>query len=98
MEICPSAALKRDPETNAIVVDENRCVGCKMCMMICPFGNIHFNLEKHVIQKCNLCDGEPKCVTFCMPHALNFVEVEEISELRRTIVDGKLMRCLVVKT
>jgi carbon-monoxide dehydrogenase iron sulfur subunit len=26
LEICPSAALRRDPETDAVVVDENRCV------------------------------------------------------------------------
>ena len=98
MEICPSGALKRAPETNAIVVDGNRCVGCKMCMMTCPFGNIHFDTEKHVIQKCDLCEGETKCVTFCMAQALNYVEVEEITELKRKIMDSKLMRCLIVKS
>lgn len=98
MEICPSGALNRDPKTNAVVVDGNRCVGCKMCMMACPFGNIHFNTDKHVIHKCNLCEGEPRCVTFCMPQALNYVEVEEITELRRKIVDSKLMRFLIVKS
>ncbi len=97
MDICPSGALKRAPETNAVEVDETRCVGCKMCMMACPFGNIHFDTDKHVIQKCNLCEGEPKCVTFCMAQALNYVEAEEVSETTRTIVDKKLMRCLAVQ-
>jgi len=97
LEICPSGALARSPETNAVVLDESRCVGCKMCLMSCPFGNIHFNTEKHVIQKCNLCDGEPRCVGFCMPRALNYLEVEEIPELRRAILDSKLRRCLVVR-
>ena len=98
MDICPSGALKRISETNAIVADENLCVGCKMCMMACPFGNIHFNADKHVIQKCHLCNGEPKCPTFCMPQALNFVEAEEVSELKRKNIDRKLMRWLVLPT
>jgi Fe-S-cluster-containing hydrogenase component 2 len=97
MEICPSGALERDQRTEAVVVNENRCVGCKMCMMACPFGNIHFNSEKHVIQKCNLCDGQPRCVTFCMAQALNFVDVEDVPELRRKLVDKKLLRCLVIQ-
>ncbi|MBW2056708.1 MAG: 4Fe-4S dicluster domain-containing protein [Deltaproteobacteria bacterium] len=96
MEICPSGALSRDPRTGAIVVDQDRCVGCKMCMMACPFGNIHFNTERHVIQKCNLCEGEPRCIMFCMPHALNYIEAADLSDLRRRIVDNRLMRCLVV--
>lgn len=96
LEICPSGALERALDTNAVVVDENRCVGCKMCMMACPFGNIHFDTDKHAIQKCHLCQGEPKCVLYCMPHALNYSEVEDVSDLKRTIVDRKLMRCLIV--
>ena len=97
LEACPSGALGRSPGTNAVVVDESRCVGCKICLMSCPFGNIHFNAERHVIQKCNLCDGTPKCVTFCMSRALDYIEVEEIASLKRALLDNKLMRCLVVR-
>jgi len=97
LDICPAGALRRSAETNAVVVDENRCVGCKMCLMACPFGNIHFLADKHVIRKCDLCDGDPKCVKFCMPGALHYVEVEDVPQLRRLIVDSKLMRCLVIE-
>ncbi len=96
MDICPSGALKQVSPTNAVVVDESRCVGCKMCMMACPFGNIHFSTDRHVIQKCNLCEGDPKCVRFCMSEALNYIEAEDVSELKRKVAASKLMRCLII--
>ena len=40
LEVCPTEGLIRDPKTNAVVVDDAACVGCKMCVVACPFGNI----------------------------------------------------------
>jgi len=33
-------AIKRDEETGAIVIDYDRCVGCRMCVVFCPFGGV----------------------------------------------------------
>jgi Fe-S-cluster-containing dehydrogenase component len=37
MTICPTGARTRSPETNAVVTDEKRCVGCKSCLYACPY-------------------------------------------------------------
>lgn len=70
---CPSAALSRVTEgtVSAVVVDENRCVGCRMCTLACPFGNICVN-ESGKAEKCDLCGGRPQCVEVCRYQAIKF--------------------------
>jgi len=92
MTVCPNRALHRDPETQAVVVDENRCLGCRMCMQVCPFGNIHMNREKRLVQKCNLCGGDPKCVRFCMGQAINFVDADDLPEGKRKSLNYRLKK------
>lgn len=94
LNVCPAAAISRDEETGAVVINQDRCAGCKMCMLACPYGNIHFDKAKQVSRKCNLCgDKEPNCVKHCIAGALNFVEEEEFSNNRKKadhIIIGKL--------
>ena len=77
LEACITGAMRRDPESGAVLVDEEKCVGCWMCIMVCPFGVISRNVEgKRVISKCNLCRGEeiPVCVKNCPNEAIVFEE------------------------
>jgi len=90
MEVCPAGAISRDEKTRAVVIDPKKCAGCKMCMLACPFGSIHFNAVSMVCQKCDLCDGEPACVTYCTSGALQYVDVEEAFDFKRKMFDGKL--------
>ena len=36
--VCPVGAIVSDPKTGANLVEENRCIGCRECVMACPFG------------------------------------------------------------
>ncbi|MEW5995327.1 MAG: 4Fe-4S dicluster domain-containing protein, partial [Candidatus Zixiibacteriota bacterium] len=65
-------AMHRDPKTGAVLCDEDRRVGCWMCIMMCPFGVIGRGREKKVISKCDMCIGaeEPACVKHCPNEAL----------------------------
>lgn len=86
IRVCPSGALVRDPETNAVLVVGDRCVGCRMCGLACPFGVISYWDGK--ARKCDLCGGDPECVRFCAPQALRFEDVERFSDAaRRTYAD-----------
>lgn len=79
IEACIVGAMHRDEETGAVLCDEDRCVGCWMCVMVCPFGAIQRNLVGNVAaSKCDLCFGEdmPACVANCPNEALTFIEVE----------------------
>jgi len=84
--VCPSGALVRDPDTNAVLVSDERCVGCRMCALACPFGAINYWDGK--ARKCDLCGGDPECVRVCAPQALRY-EAEERSTqaARRTYAD-----------
>jgi carbon-monoxide dehydrogenase iron sulfur subunit len=78
LEACVSGAMHRDEATGAIVCDESRCVGCWMCIMVCPAGAIQQNLLGHgIASKCDLCYGsdKPACVAHCPNEALTYDEV-----------------------
>lgn len=79
LEACISGAMHRDPVTGAVVCDESKCVGCWMCIMVCPVGAIRQNLAGiHIASKCDLCYGAkmPVCVQNCPNEALTYEEVE----------------------
>jgi len=63
--VCPTGAIYRKRETDAVLVDESRCIGCRECMLACPFGAIIFERSRGVVAKCDLCDGDPACVKIC---------------------------------
>jgi len=75
--VCPTAAITKDEETGIVKVSKNKCVGCRMCVLACPFGNISFSTQERKAIKCELCDGDPQCVHFCVTAALEYREPEE---------------------
>ncbi len=81
VQVCPTTALVRSDETGAIEVLTDRCIGCGMCLVACPFGNIHQEDAPRVkdgthphgtIVKCDLCEGDPACAKFCPTAALEW--------------------------
>lgn len=94
LEVCPAAAISRDPGTGAVVIAAERCAGCKMCILACPYGNIHFDKEAGVSSKCDLCGGDPACVRHCISGALDYMDVDEAADRRRAVLDARLRRDL----
>lgn len=80
LDACPAAALYRDPEGLVLVHDE-RCIGCWMCVMVCPFGAPQPFRSFRKILKCDLCKGmdAPSCVESCPTHALLLIDPEDIA-------------------
>lgn len=72
-QVCPSRALERNRDTGAIVINTERCIGCRMCMAGCPFGAILYDPDNRRVMKCDLCGGDPQCVRFCPTGALQFL-------------------------
>ena len=87
-EVCPSAACHRDPELGVTVIDPKVCIGCKSCVLACPFGVPTFDKAEGISIKCDYCQGDPQCVPSCEAGALRFVEPDEIS----TFKAGELAR------
>ena len=87
MKACPveGAIYKRDD--GLVVIDPEKCNGCRNCIDACPYGAIYFNEELYLAQKCTGCahlldDGwdVPRCVDVCPTHALKFGEESDLKE------------------
>ena len=85
-EICPHGAIARRivkvtaagldaVEGEVLVVDEDLCTNCGACYEVCPQGVIREHPDRNVAFKCDLCDGQPQCVTFCQNPQVMAVEV-----------------------
>lgn len=81
--VCPTTALSRDGELGRVVVDYDRCIGCKFCITACPFGGMGFDSVGEKVIKCDFCDGEPICVRFCSTQAIKFVDASEASLIKK---------------
>ncbi len=77
---CPNDAIVMKGPENARVVDEEKCVGCKMCQRACPWEMLSFDDDKNKATKCFLCDGKPKCVEACPAEALAYVEWRDMTD------------------
>ena len=76
LEACFTGAMHRDPATGAVLCDPERCVGCWMCVMVCPAGAVRRGAQDKVASKCDLCGGEgtPVCVLNCPNEAIVYEE------------------------
>ena len=74
---CLVDALKRNPVTGAIELDDEICVRCMACVAACPFGCSLHDAQKDEIVKCDLCGGDPVCAHFCPTKALSYVPIKE---------------------
>lgn len=52
---CPTSATYKDKENGIIHVDERRCIGCKTCMLACPYNARYLKASTKTVDKCNFC-------------------------------------------
>lgn len=90
VKVCPSGALSRD-ENDAVVVDTDKCIGCKVCVSSCPMGNIHYSSRQKRIMKCNLCDGSPDCVKYCPTRAIEYEEGTTANLTKKRLLASKFI-------
>jgi Fe-S-cluster-containing hydrogenase component 2 len=76
MHACPVNAIDVDAGTGAKIVLDQVCVGCKLCVIACPFGTIFFDKGAEVAAKCDLCAGDPACAHACPTDAIEFRETD----------------------
>ncbi len=99
VSVCPVAALSKDPVTGVVGYAPDRCIGCRYCMLACPFGVPRFTWDTNDprIVKCELCrhrypdGGYAACCEFCPTGASLFGPVTELrreAEHRLTLSPG----------
>ena len=93
LESCPAEAIFKD-ENDVVMRSDLKCVGCRSCMLACPFGVISLDMNKNVMTKCNMCAQRtekgltPACVATCPSGALRWEETTEINEKEDVISIG----------
>jgi anaerobic carbon-monoxide dehydrogenase iron sulfur subunit len=76
---CENAPCKMVCPTEAIEMDvTDKCIGCGLCMMVCPFGSITVNERK--AHKCHLCPDRdtPACIIACSKRAIAKIDTEQM--------------------
>lgn len=76
-EICPTHAIAKSERSGVVQIDEQKCVGCRLCTLACPYGGISYSTEAGKSMKCDMCGGEPKCVEACSYGVLSFINDTE---------------------
>jgi carbon-monoxide dehydrogenase iron sulfur subunit len=74
LQACPVTAITRNRETGAVEVNDNICVGCKVCTVACPYGTINYNQDTGKVIKCDLCGGDPQCAEACPTDAIIYAD------------------------
>lgn len=83
LEVCPTDAIERT-DNGAVIIHSMKCIGCKLCAIVCPFGVIELDTLNKIVEKCDLCihrlkNGRaPACVLTCPARALRYDEFDTI--------------------
>jgi carbon-monoxide dehydrogenase iron sulfur subunit len=89
LKVCPTKAIFKEEDSGAVLIDASLCIGCKWCLLVCPFGAVTLGKDYQAVLKCDLCyektaAGEaPACVQGCPVGALQFISVEELIKKKR---------------
>lgn len=80
--VCPTHATYTT-DSGVVLVEEEKCIGCKYCMMACPYGVRDWNKASQTVEKCTLCghltaNGElPACVKSCSAGARFYGDLDD---------------------
>ena len=100
VEVCPTGASYKRAEDGIVLVNEDICIGCKLCSWACPYGAREYDGDAGVMKKCTLCidriynenleevDRVPACVSTCPVNARHFGDLgDPNSDVSRMVED-----------
>lgn len=77
-EVCVSGATYKDPDHGLVLVDQEACIGCGLCVAACPYDARYYDETRGVVDKCNGCiqrleqGMKPACVATCVGGSRKF--------------------------
>ncbi|UCD76013.1 MAG: 4Fe-4S dicluster domain-containing protein [Phycisphaerales bacterium] len=95
---CLVAAFRKTPE-GPVLYDESVCIGCRYCMMACPFGMPAYTYDdpfSPAVKKCTMCferiskeGGMPACAEICPLEAITFGKRSDLLALARSKIESE---------
>jgi len=76
---CPTGATHVGGPAEARLVAAEKCIGCSGCVWACPFGASVLDPVTGVANRCDLCEGDPRCVKHCPTGALRYVPEDQLA-------------------
>ena len=94
IDSCLPEALYRNGETGAVLVDDELCNGCGVCIDACPISALFLDEAQDTLVKCDLCGGKPHCVKVCDTEAITLKEEDISSPERKAFLEkaAKLLK------
>ena len=86
---CPVGAITKREEDGIVLINGDKCIGCRYCAWACPYGAPQYNADTQTMEKCTLCVHRvdkgllPACVTACIARTRFFGEVNDLTALIR---------------
>jgi anaerobic dimethyl sulfoxide reductase subunit B len=96
---CPTGALSKRTEDGIVVVDRQKCIGCRTCLDACPFGVPQYD-EDGIMRKCDMCldrleqGRKPICSETCPTGALHWGTMDELSDFTTLKTANKIAATL----
>lgn len=84
MQVCPVSAYTKREKDGIVIQDHERCLGCRSCVMACPYGAPQYDPVEKKVSKCDMCVDlvdqglQPKCVQACPASVLKWGEISEL--------------------
>ena len=101
VSVCPTGASYKRTSDGIVLVDEDKCIGCKLCSWACPYGAREFDVDVGVMKKCTLCvdriynehlsveDRVPACVAACPTGARHFGDLGDPDSAVSALVEER---------
>lgn len=98
--VCPTGASYKRAEDGIVLIDEDKCIGCKLCSWACPYGAREYDQHSGTMKKCTLCvdriynthlpvaERQPACVMVCPTSARHFGDLGDAdSDVSRLVAE-----------
>lgn len=94
---CPAKAISKR-EDGVVLVDKEKCLGCRLCSWVCPFGAPKYGPDLKM-QKCTFCNDRPEwmprtCEEVCPTNAIVCGTIDQLEKIAKERKGQRLISLL----